>query len=560
MSDISSSTDERVKSRPVCIDRKADTVRSDYNQGRILCNNVEHFVIESLRTKENPGAKGFRAVPLSDGAILKMMVPFKAAACDCQRRAISKFASISTPGTYQTEWVCPGNNYKGLKFGDTVPSVPKKVMPIAFSLSPEDKNVLNSKFPDWIFITTSSGSHDHPVAHVSSQVANHNLVTGLPNGKYLDIYGDPAANSRHNQLANKRTIDTQVSLMTAKDHLRCAFKWGDHARWNVGLRDIGVNVANHPANGKRMKSYDGLLMLQCIYYPDLREVVGVLNACKPKGRKLWATLHKFEGSKGTINNGEQQWERYNDGRTERIRQTNVLTGESYDHAPPDMWFKQSTWCPYTPDQLMQMVEKDPMVLDRHDSLAWTINKACDDTFVLQITTVPNQVAVAEAADKPELAREVNSSEWVKEKGRVELSIADTPVVVTVPTPLVPLFDDLRKSMVNQARTAEKFKAHSQRTVLKCSGVMKTHSLTADEVSDLALASFWVDAKRDVVNATSLNSWGQGFASSTGRFFKTAPTIDRSSLRLMAKLAIHALDAKNLKDGTRRVIQLIADTI
>jgi len=73
----------------------------------------------------------------------------------------------------------------------------------------------------------------------------------------------------------------------------------------------------------------------------------------------------LDGQQGSINCGEQKYEK--DFVTGKVHQWNVETGEAYDHPDPAPWFKQFAYA------------------DENGAFAWTINKGCDDTYVLTAT-------------------------------------------------------------------------------------------------------------------------------------------------------------------------------
>jgi hypothetical protein len=116
-------------------------------------------------------------------------------------------------------------------------------------------------------------------------------------------------------------------------------------------------------NIRRFSKYSHFLMNHVIYYYTVEQINKLLNM-KP-GSVLYATLHKLPGREGMINDGEQQYEK--DPITGKVKMWNVETGEFYSHADPAFWFSQFEYA------------------DEDGAIAWTINKGCDDTYVLTAT-------------------------------------------------------------------------------------------------------------------------------------------------------------------------------
>jgi len=94
------------------------------------------------------------------------------------------------------------------------------------------------------------------------------------------------------------------------------------------------------------------------------EITQLLNLNKES--VLLATIHKLPGSGGKINCGEQEYEK--DLVTGKVRQWNVETGEDYTHPDPAPWFKNFAYA------------------DGNGAIAWTVNKGCDDTYRITVTS------------------------------------------------------------------------------------------------------------------------------------------------------------------------------
>jgi len=101
-----------------------------------------------------------------------------------------------------------------------------------------------------------------------------------------------------------------------------------------------------------------------LYYYTKSEITRLLNLSKDS--VLIATIHKLPGSEGEINCGEQRYEK--DLVTGAVRQWNVETGEDYRHPDPAPWFRDFAYA------------------DEHGAIAWTVNKGCDDTYRVTVTS------------------------------------------------------------------------------------------------------------------------------------------------------------------------------
>jgi hypothetical protein len=130
------------------------------------------------------------------------------------------------------------------------------------------------------------------------------------------------------------------------------------------------DMYRNPENRQRFAQYDAFLMNHVLYYYEKSEINRLLNL-NPNS-VLYATVHKLEGQNGTINCGEQRYEK--DLVTGKVVQVNVETGEEYRHPDPMPWFQKFCYA------------------DENGAMAWTINKGCDDTYIITATsTQPNLV-------------------------------------------------------------------------------------------------------------------------------------------------------------------------
>jgi hypothetical protein len=122
-------------------------------------------------------------------------------------------------------------------------------------------------------------------------------------------------------------------------------------------------------NRQRFSKYDVFLLNQALYYYTMGEVCTLL-AMNPDA-VMYAVIHKLDGQKGSINCDEQRFEK--DFITGRVKQWNVETGEGYEHPDPAKWFKNFAYA------------------DSNGAIAWTVNKGCDDTYIVTITSTDTRL-------------------------------------------------------------------------------------------------------------------------------------------------------------------------
>lgn len=211
-------------------------------------------------------------------------------------------------------------------------------------------------------------------------------------------------------------------------------------------------------------------------------------------------MHKLNGQKGTINCGEQEFEK--DFVTGKVVQRNVETGETYSHRDPAQWFKKFAYA------------------DEHGAMAWTVNKGCDDTYVLTVTSTDprlveedcwrdgkihctNQfgeeevivVAAPEAAEPPP-AYGVK----VVELRAADLFGGEQDKVVRVPITHPDLYLVLKHHMINKPRNIRTLqdltaKAHREVGNNVINGGTKPKVDISPEVLTMHIAAAWCEGAR-----------------------------------------------------------------
>jgi len=267
-----------------------------------------------------------------------------------------------------SEYKPPGSDKVGL-CGTNQPS--KVVMELDYGLDERQFKNLSTRFPGVAFVQVGTDCHDHPVAHTSYKIVWANIMRKLqPGQKVADISGNPQHNESFLKTQIRRdrpiTIDTFCKVQSPRDSVRSKVRWGPkevdgRVRWEeLTMYDMYRNEAAKT----RFAEYDVFLMNHVLYYYKMEEVTKLLSLNKQS--VLFATIHKLDGQNGTINCGEQSY--IKDLQSGEVTQTNVETGEFYTHPDPAPWFRNFCYA------------------DENGAIAWTINKGCDDTYVITVTS------------------------------------------------------------------------------------------------------------------------------------------------------------------------------
>jgi len=378
------------------------------------------------------------------------------------------------------------------------------VWELDYGLSDDQFQKLSKRFPGIAFVQTGIGSHDHPIAHTSYRVVWENVFRKLkPGSKVCDISGNPDHNERFNRNQKGRndpiSVDTFCKVQSTKDSIRAKTRWGPQVkdgvtRWEeLTLNDMYRNEENR----HRFAAYDTFLMNHVIYYYTFDEVNKLIQL-NPSS-VLYATIHKLDGQKGTINCGEQEFEK--DFVTGKVTQKNVETGEVYTHRDPAPWFSKFAYA------------------DANGAMAWTVNKGCDDTYVLTITST-NPALVEESCWRDGVihcqnqhgAKEVltihtpETADPPPAYGQkvVELREADLfgngEGVVTIPITHPELYNVLKHHMINKPRTIRTLqdltaKAHREVGNNVINGGSKPKIKITPEVLTMHIAAAWCEGAR-----------------------------------------------------------------
>jgi hypothetical protein len=122
-----------------------------------------------------------------------------------------------------------------------------------------------------------------------------------------------------------------------------------------------------------------------LYYVPFEELAAALAA--PGKRVAYALVHRHKGSKGSINDSEQTYEKKWVGDVRLLRQVNVATGSAYVH--PDLtdilFAERKVWLPKTPLDFCDSRGK-ASASSSGDGLTWECHIVNDDTWVVEFVS------------------------------------------------------------------------------------------------------------------------------------------------------------------------------
>nr|QKI79998.1 replicase [Erysiphe necator associated abispo virus 8] len=522
-------------------------VEAALRRGVSECKNLLHWEVKRVADPEggntwtDAGIKDYRQ-------ILRIMSPGKAK-CSCEKAAC-RWAWTGTwnhKGMFQTEYVPPGVEQKGI--GEVTPGFSaKKMFPLDYGLTPDEFKFLNARFSEWYFVCNSSGSHDHPVAHTSTKIASRRLLDSLPVGTvdnpkvYIDLHGNPCSNEAFMRRVPGVVIITFVELITPKDYVRAATKWGpefsdegERRYWTTHIRDI---PRDHPRWGAVV---DGFISVHTTYYYDPQEIVNLLAWAKP-GAKLWSLMHRFVGHNGTLNMGEQTWTKSPRGSQTLVKQVNVKSGECYEHPDNSWWFSHDSYA----------------VGD--GGMAWTTNLQCDETFKVTTTYCPavacrmstSCVQIAPLLpEKKHTTASAMTQEQIAQANRVTLSLYGVQTVMDIEPHLVPFFGMMRTTCIGKSRNAKNYADHVSRCKIKANSLMTTSGVAIDaqQLSDIARFSYFIDFE-DQYGSDKL-MFDQSYVTTLVAdplYKRGSGAITTGTLSLLTDMLMAAADCKNVKMG------------
>jgi hypothetical protein len=464
----------------------------------------------------------------------------------------------------------PGSNKVGL----TATNQPSKVVwELDYGLTEAQFKQLSARFPGVAFVQTGMDCHDHPIAHTSYRIVWENVVRKLrPGWRVADVAGNPQYNERFNanQAKSRRdnpiTIDTFCKVLCVKDSIRMKTRWGPpvvdgKVRWEeMTVYDMYRNEENR----QRFAAYDAFLMNHSLYYYEKSEINRLLNL--NKNSVLFATVHKLEGQNGTINCGEQSYEK--DLVSGHVVQRNVETGEEYRHPDPMPWFSKFCYA------------------DEHGAIAWTINKGCDDTYVITVTStdpklVPEdcwhggRIIFSNGVETVEVASVLNvasdpppaySVEEVKFTTHDLLPSYAAPKQVSIKITHPELYDSLKMWMINKPRNARTLqdltaKAHREVGNNTLAGTNRRVKITPRALTEHIFAAWMQGVGHEAAMFEAAVHSGS-YASAVNRNLagKTTAIAPGNAAKQIASYALKVSAVIRSKDPSHQVLAMIDEML
>jgi len=520
------------------------------NRGVSSCRNVMHWRTFAFADPYDGTHKWTDVEVKEPRQILKLMPPGPAK-CLCERTACqwAWTGNWNHKGMFTTQWVLEGVEQKGIpttkeKDKEQARYGAKQVWPMYHSVSEAEMKILIQRFPEWHFISVNSSTHDHPIAHYSTKIASERLMSKLPRGTpaapkvYIDLNGNPPANAAFMRRNPGITIITLVECITPKDFINRATKWGPmidergNRLWydDVHVRDVPRELAEFG------DVISGFVSLHTAYYYDPKEVAALLDWAP--GSVFYASMHRFDGMSGTINNKEQSWSKHPTSFGMRISQRNVKTGEEYEHPDNAWWYNHDS---RTCEDI---------------SFGWTMGELCEETYFFMAVGVPTVQArmSSKCYDnrmpvKPTSTGTAQSKQAMLLRREVEVSMYGAKVVAPIDPSHVDLFDKVRTSLIAKSRGPKQYEDHVSRCKVAASGMMADNgvAIEAQQLADLARLSFMIDFEDNYSHDSTMFSASYAKRVQSDHLYKQGNgLVSMGTLSLLSEMCMEAVESKDLK--------------
>jgi len=331
-------------------------------------------------------------------------------------------------------------------------------------------------------------------------------------------------------------IVTVVELITPKDYVRKNTKWGPEfaadgsARWiTTHIRDL-PNVLGPEVGG----GISGFISIHTAYYYDPQEMINLLAWAK--NANLYALMHKFDGSHGVINNGEQEWVKFPFGTQNLVTQTNVVSGEKYQHPDNSWWYKHDSYALSV------------------DAMAWTTNTLCDESFILTATYCPAvqakmsaacyQMAAVMGAPRAHSTAVAMTQQQIAETGGVTMKLYGGVFDMPIEPRNVKLFGDLRSSVIGKARTASAYKDHVSRAKV----MTKDKNVDVQHLADIVRFSFFIDYEDQYGSDGSMFSHTYVKTLMADPMYKRGTGVTSGTLSVLTDILMGAAAGKDMKQA------------
>jgi len=361
---------------------------------------------------------------------------------------------------------------------------------------PEEKReFFEREFPGYTFVWDGAlGHHDHPVAHLCTELNEIEMVERLveQGEQYIDLFGNGGRDRKY-----KRNCINMYSMSTPKDYLRYQ---------NKTSTDVEFNMEKLCDPNGSLGKINHIVMTHSLYYLTLERVARIVNV--HSGRRLHALVHRHSQTHGSLNSGEQEyWVDHNGVVTQR----NVSTGEYYNHKTLEPLFHQYS-------------AKTPF-----GGVAWTARAAGGDSFILEFVGCPNEICT-----------EYENIQVLKTRSWEEYSYANISVqkflhwtwmsattaegIVTVED--LDLFDKLRRYVAGKARTPRlktETMNHARRLCNKDDIIAihggGAHGIRVASMKDYVEIAFRVDMKSELDIALSFHKEDRKIISALNAYYE-----------------------------------------
>lgn len=335
-------------------------------------------------------------------------------------------------------------------------------------------------YPGYTFVWDSAlGHHDHPVAHLSTELGEVEMVESLvrDNKQYIDLFGNGRRDAKY-----KRNCINMYTLRTPKDYIRYQVKSDRDVEF-----DMNKLVGENAVFGK----IDHICCTHSLYYLSMLDIARLVNHSPT--RRVHALVHRHSQTHGTLNAGEQEyWIDYNG----TVTQKNVATGEYYTHPTLEPLFHQFS------------------ARTKAGGVTWTVKAAGGDQMILEFVGCPN--SICSDFENVQVLREKSWEEYTYANISVCKFLAWTWMSATTAEGRVSiedldLFSKLRRYVAGKQRTP-RLKTETLNLARRLCNKLDiisihgggAHDIPVASMSDYVEVAFYVDQKTELDTALAFH--------------------------------------------------------
>lgn len=311
-----------------------------------------------------------------------------------------------------------------------------------------------------------------------------------------------------------------VNRCGPEDFIREVNKWGPFFDDDAGEERYHRGALKSIINSGEIREYNVLQFVHTLYYVDFAELTSALHAPCDKGKRVaYALIHRHSLEKGSINDGEQEYQKRFVAGKWLVKQVNQATKSAYVHPCLDqlLFSQRKVWLP---EEKMvrghdgRMVDHVPK--DKHLGVAWELHKINDETWVVELVPYVDQVldGVTDYAamwDDDEALETVDDYMSTPQSSESEGLITHKSASVVIPSsdgkfieldiPCRELFDHLRLRCLGRTRDSKLL----EELISTANHLVNPSALFGDKpgmrcppdkVYDVAVAAFTVDILKE----------------------------------------------------------------